>query len=435
MTNYVTRPGGKAISNQLPLQVDDVSQANDRIAVAAETVTFNSAGAASSTGRNALDKAPIMNLVGDKVGSFWGEAKNKVMEFTNTGKFGTLTETATLASIVITDLVNNLEILFETTTGSRRYILRAEDAQGDVLYGWIGNVTVSGNDYTIPVHNAITSGAQSWIGTLANFETVQRVGIYAYESSFVWGTGTVLTEEVGFDEEAVFEAAGLKRYFDSLSTGQYGLNYRTGAIYFKKATTGTSDTATYNSTASASVSISSSGGSATKVDDAAFTVATDDVTPIGMLADDAATDSVDEGDVGVPRMSLDRRALSDANLQIANADVSNTNGVHTTTEDVSNGNSTALVASLVIKASAGKAFEIRGVNTGAAQFIQIHDAASLPADTAIPEDVLYVGANQNFSIVYERGKSFATGIVVCNSSTSATKTIGATNCWFSAEYE
>lgn len=534
LTNYITRVSGKPVSNQLPLVVDDVSQANDRITITSETVTFNSAGAASSTGRNALDKAPIMNLVGDKVGSFWGQSQNKVMEFTNTSKFGTLTETATSASLVITDENNNLEILFEAASGNRRYILRAIDAQGDVLYGWIGNVTVSGDAYTIPVHNAVTSGAQSWIGTLASFETLNRVEIYAYESSFVWGTGTVLTEEVAFDEEAVLEDKGLKRYFDSLSAGQYGINYRTGAIYFKKATTGTSDTATYNSTASASVSVSSSGGSATLVDDAAFTVATSDVTPVGFfadetspdsvtegdigaprmtldrriltagqttddaapetgtrvnpigaladetatdsvdegdmgylrmtlnrrlicsthflddsafgiatdyvsasgfLADDTGPDSVDEGDIGIARMSLDRRVLTDSNLQIANVDVGATNGVAVTAEDVSNGNTTAYAASLVIKASAGKCFEIRGYNSGAAQFIQVHDAASLPADTAIPEDLVYVGATQNFSIVYERGKSFATGIVVCNSSTGPTKTIGGADCWFSSEFE
>lgn len=43
-----------------------------------------------------------------------------------------------------------------------------------------------------------------------------------------------------------------------------------------------------------------------KVDDAAFTPATDTVVPIGALADETAPDSVNEGDVGIPRMSLNR---------------------------------------------------------------------------------------------------------------------------------
>jgi hypothetical protein len=45
-------------------------------------------------------------------------------------------------------------------------------------------------------------------------------------------------------------------------------------------------------------------------DDAAFTVATSKVVPMGALADETATDSVDEGDIGAPRMTLDRRVIT-----------------------------------------------------------------------------------------------------------------------------
>lgn len=45
------------------------------------------------------------------------------------------------------------------------------------------------------------------------------------------------------------------------------------------------------------------------VDDAAFGVATTRVVPVGLLADETATDSVDEGDAGVPRMTLDRKQI------------------------------------------------------------------------------------------------------------------------------
>lgn len=44
----------------------------------------------------------------------------------------------------------------------------------------------------------------------------------------------------------------------------------------------------------------------TKVDDAAFTPATSIVVPIGALCDETAPDSVDEGDVGAPRMTANR---------------------------------------------------------------------------------------------------------------------------------
>jgi hypothetical protein len=44
-------------------------------------------------------------------------------------------------------------------------------------------------------------------------------------------------------------------------------------------------------------------------DDSAFTVGTDTVGAVGMLADETAPDSVDEGDIGIPRMTLDRKQL------------------------------------------------------------------------------------------------------------------------------
>lgn len=44
-------------------------------------------------------------------------------------------------------------------------------------------------------------------------------------------------------------------------------------------------------------------------DDSAFTVGTSKVGAVGMLADETAPDSVDEGDVGIPRMTLDRKQL------------------------------------------------------------------------------------------------------------------------------
>ena len=45
------------------------------------------------------------------------------------------------------------------------------------------------------------------------------------------------------------------------------------------------------------------------LDDAAFGVGTDAVLPTGFLADETSTDSVDEGDIGIARMTLDRRQV------------------------------------------------------------------------------------------------------------------------------
>jgi len=62
-----------------------------------------------------------------------------------------------------------------------------------------------------------------------------------------------------------------------------------------------------------------------KTDDAAFTIGTDAVSPSGFLADETAPDSVDEGDIGLARMTLDRKVLmrvvgaTDANRLDVNA--------------------------------------------------------------------------------------------------------------------
>ena len=96
--------------------------------------------------------------------------------------------------------------------------------------------------------------------------------------------------------------------------------------------------------------------------------------------------------------------------------------------------STALAASLIIKAAPGRAFSISGYNSkGSAQFIQIHDSATLPADNAAPIAVITVAATSNFSFTIPAiGLQGTSGLVVCNSSTAATKTIGSADCFFTA---
>ena len=96
---------------------------------------------------------------------------------------------------------------------------------------------------------------------------------------------------------------------------------------------------------------------------------------------------------------------------------------------------TALAASLVVKAKAGTLYGLTGDNNKSSeQFIQIHDAASPPADPAVPKIVFRVPAAKSFSLDYNEGREFQVGIVVSNSSTEATKTIGSADCWFDVQY-
>lgn len=55
---------------------------------------------------------------------------------------------------------------------------------------------------------------------------------------------------------------------------------------------------------------SGGGGDNVMIDDSAFTVATSKVGAIGFFANETTPDSVNEGDIGAPRMTLDRKVLT-----------------------------------------------------------------------------------------------------------------------------
>ncbi len=95
--------------------------------------------------------------------------------------------------------------------------------------------------------------------------------------------------------------------------------------------------------------------------------------------------------------------------------------------------SIAYEASHVLKNAAGVLIAVVGYNSGGAQFIQLFNSATVPADTAVPVLVQAVAATANFVInVPITGLPFSTGIAISNSSTGPTKTLGSANCYFTA---
>ena len=97
----------------------------------------------------------------------------------------------------------------------------------------------------------------------------------------------------------------------------------------------------------------------------------------------------------------------------------------------------AYAASGAIKASQGVLFSIFGYNSKAsAQFIQIFDSATVPADTAVPIITFTVPASSNFAIDSNSVKvPFTNGIAWSNSSTGPTKTIGSADVFLTAVYD
>ena len=178
----------------------------------------------------------------------------------------------------------------------------------------------------VPTVDAGQAAGTVVVAKLAYTGILDRVGAMIgndLETSLAWTTGTVLPIAnimpcPKFDIEDPTNktleeiATDITKNF---ATGEWCLDHRTGLIFGKKATTGTADTAAYKvqtqttgggTSIATSINIAKIGNTAVNLDDAAFAIGVDAVLPTGYLVDDSSTDSVDEGDTGIARMSADR---------------------------------------------------------------------------------------------------------------------------------
>lgn len=142
-------------------------------------------------------------------------------------------------------------------------------------------------------------------------------------------------------------------------------------------------------------------------DDSAFTVATTRVLPIAFMADETATDSVDEGDAGIARMTLDRKQIVSTYAHAA--------GGSTPYKLIS----AATTNATSVKASAGTLYMITASNVNAAvRYLKLYNKASAPTvgtdvpvfTFAIPGNTAGAGTNipiPNVGINFSTGIAFA----------------------------
>ena len=100
-----------------------------------------------------------------------------------------------------------------------------------------------------------------------------------------------------------------------------------------------------------------------------------------------------------------------------------------------NRHSNGLRASVFVKSGPGALVGFTVLNTNAsAQYIQWFDAQTLPADGAVPDGVVSVAGASDREFQWLPPRAARYGIVLCNSSTAGTKTIGSADCFFDVQF-
>lgn len=142
-------------------------------------------------------------------------------------------------------------------------------------------------------------------------------------------------------------------------------------------------------------------GTQIQVDDAAFTPATSKVAMAGFQADEVATDSVDEGDGGAARMTLDRKQI----VSMQPHTQGGTSVYHLA--------SAASTNATVVKNSVGQLYGYMISNTSAAYtYLAFHDTASTPTAGASVLFKIGIPAGGAANLSFSNGVAFASGIAI-----------------------
>jgi hypothetical protein len=245
---------GETVDPTQPIPTD--STGAKQLASQSDTLTYTGKAVAGGVTISSTTYKPIISMDGSQVGSHWNNEKNKVYDaeydgFSRSDYWLTACiKTATAATVTIYDPNTDLEKAFESlTTTVKRFVAMVTDTGGNVLYGWIYGVAKSGNAYTFDIYNhRLLQTTQSWVGNTTDFDatSLKKVEIFKYSSSLAFGTGTCLTEEVVCPREFSKSWKSQMEYAETLSNGQFFVDYMRGRIIGKRADTTVSETITYN---------------------------------------------------------------------------------------------------------------------------------------------------------------------------------------------
>ena len=151
------------------------------------------------------------------------------------------------------------------------------------------------------------------------------------------------------------------------------------------------------------------------VDDAAFTPATTSVMMAGYEADESSTDSVDEGDGGAARMTLDRK-------QIVTVQGHTQGGLSTFMASGSDGSNILVATAQAIKASAGQLYGYYAYNPeSAATFVHFYNtaSASVTVGTTNPMFTIAIPAGSAANLTIPQGILFSNAGWSCAATTTA----------------
>lgn len=324
--------GQNNISKTFPMPVDDMSTSSSTVSVSGETVVlyYSNAGTRTTDAGQAAGTAVsgtfANKMILDVDGAYIGNWKNKSLSFTGNCFTSEVPFDYALAERYKENTWANKLSGITSGFSNGQYCI---DYEHGVVYGVKATTTSSLTSTAYSINQAQTGGSTT-LPSAVNLEKINNVDIPLDDAAFTPATSPVIP--VGFfaDEAST----------DSVTEGDIGAARMTLDRRVITASQTTDDaapeTATrvnmigglFDDTATDAVDEGDAGyarisgdrkliPAGAYVDDAAFTPAGANsyVSLIGAQADEAATDSVDEGDVGALRMTTTRKLITAANFQ------------------------------------------------------------------------------------------------------------------------